>query len=437
VDEFAADRPGWADRGGLRLLAADERSALTAAVGEAALLAAQAEWQAPGDRAAAGRRATELLAAAGTCYAPADAPAAIADMVSLVNGKPAADRDTGGPVDGFATAARLMAAGRYEDAAARFEGHVRGQPGDYAGQLALGVCYARLGRPVQAAERLAAAAPLAPANDPRPAFHRGTALLAAGRAEAAEAEFTAALAVRPKWHPALHHRGVARLRRHAYRPAVDDLSDALAAGGPKLPLLVVRAAAHELMGNADEAERDRAAVDRTEAVTAVDFTVRGLRLAKTDPDRAGEAYARALELDPRWLPAQQNLAALADQRGRPAEAEAAARKAAEMAPQYAPARIGLAVLLARAGRRDEAHEAARAAVLLGDDPGVLFQAAAVYARTSRTHPGDRATALDHLRRAVRQGFTESLALERDEDLDALRSLPEFAEILRAVKALAP
>jgi len=114
----------------------------------------------------------------------------------------------------------------------------------------------------------------------------------------------------------------------------------------------------------------------------------------------------------------------------------AANQAAELYPESAFARVLKARCLARLGRRDEAVKEAEACLkLTSNDPGVLFEAGCVYARTSQTHPEDRKLAFDLLKKATRAGYVKVRSYEVDQDLTPIRSLPEFDALLRAIKEL--
>jgi hypothetical protein len=93
------------------------------------------------------------------------------------------------------------------------------------------------------------------------------------------------------------------------------------------------------------------------------------------------------------------------------------------------------VLLARLGKRADAHAEAEAALALSADPGVAYQVAGAFARTSPTHPADADRALTLLRQAVRDGYRDVRTFDTDPDLDPVRPRPEFAAIQQALRNL--
>src|SRR5205085_8276314 len=112
-----------------------------------------------------------------------------------------------------------------------------------------------------------------------------------------------------------------------------------------------------------------------------------------------------------------------------------ATRVAELYPEFAPAVAGRAVVLARLGRRVEAHREIERARLLSDDPEILYQAASVYAVTSLKNGDDRAKAIELLRQAIREGYSDLNGLATDTDLDAIRDHPDFRAIRQAAASL--
>lgn len=92
----------------------------------------------------------------------------------------------------------------------------------------------------------------------------------------------------------------------------------------------------------------------------------GCELEASEPERARDAYERALALAPDLHDARVNLGCLHHEAGRLAEAEAAYRAVLAARPDDATARFDLAVALEDAGREAEAREAYEAC--LAADP---------------------------------------------------------------------
>jgi adenylate cyclase len=80
----------------------------------------------------------------------------------------------------------------------------------------------------------------------------------------------------------------------------------------------------------------------------------------------------------------------------------------------------------RLGQRDQALERARRALAIDpEDAGLLYNVACVYALA-----GSSEEALDHLDKAIQNGFGQREWLENDSDLDSVRGEPRFQALLR-------
>ena len=112
------------------------------------------------------------------------------------------------------------------------------------------------------------------------------------------------------------------------------------------------------------------------------------------------------------------------------EAEQQTLKAADahldLNPDDARAWYFSAGVLMRLGQRDQALERARRASMIDpEDPAVLYNVGCVYALG-----GCAEEALDHLDKAIQNGFGHRDWLENDSDLDSIRDQPRFQALLR-------
>jgi TolB-like protein/Tfp pilus assembly protein PilF len=112
------------------------------------------------------------------------------------------------------------------------------------------------------------------------------------------------------------------------------------------------------------------------------------------------------------------------------EAERQTLKAADahldLNPDDARAWYFSAGVLMRLGQRDQALERARRASMIDpEDPAVLYNVGCVYALG-----GCAEEALDHLDKAIQNGFGHRDWLENDSDLDSIRDQPRFQALLR-------
>jgi tetratricopeptide (TPR) repeat protein len=292
-----------------------------------------------------------------------------------------------------------------------------------------------LGHYEAARERYDVARVLLP-TDPRPSYQRAVVLTTNLNPADAEPEYTRAIELAPDFAPAYRDRGMARMRQGKFKEAEADFTAALERGSPALQIHLLRGEARRQLGDAAGAAADREAASGFVPKTESDYLVRGYVRMKTDPREALADYEEAAAINPRSLVAYQNQAyVLAEQLKDLPGALEAATKATELYPEFAPARAGRALILARMGKRAEAVAEAEKSLLLSGDPQVTYQAASVYALTSKGHPEDARKALELLRKAFLDGFKNVSMFRDDPDLKELRAKPEFVTLERSVTSL--
>jgi tetratricopeptide (TPR) repeat protein len=443
------DDPNWKQRPALLRLSGAGRAELAGDLGELLLLLAHARWQEARVKPDADRRAVaaELLRLnhlAGDCFPEGSAPSFLArqraELAAAVVGAPAPERAADRSLtarDLFLEAVAEVAEGKYHTAVPLLEKAVAGQPDHAAAQFRLAYCRQQLGEYTAAVERYKVAATLMP-DDPRPAFNRGVCYGRIPRRERkAEDEFTRVLELDPDNGEAYYQRAVVRCQLRKIREAEADLNEALARNAPVIAARSLRGRLREALGDKAGAAADLTAANAATPTCEMDYIARGCNRLWTDPDAALADFRAAATLNPRSIAALQNQAhVLSEKKHDDAAALGVMDRAVELYREYAPARAGRAVLLARLGRRDAAHKEAEQAQLLSEDWAVTYQAACVYALTSKTHPEDRKKALELLGRAYADGFRAVYKLDRDPDLAPIRGTPEFAKLASSMKNLA-
>jgi tetratricopeptide (TPR) repeat protein len=267
-------------------------------------------------------------------------------------------------------------------------------------------------------------------------YNRGLSRFYAGRAAEAEADFDRALTANPGWAHALYGRALAREARgtpESLKAALLDLSAARAAGHTPVPLLLVRARVHAKLGDTAAAEEARAKALADEPTDDRGWAARGTALLPTDQKKALAAYEQALALNPRSAGALQGKVLLLGESGKAREALDAVNALLEVAPDSADAWCGRAVLKARAGDRAGARADADEALKLAVRADTLYALAGAYGRFAATDPEARRTALRLLDDALRAGVGFE-HLNADPDLDELRKVPEFEQVVTAARA---
>jgi serine/threonine protein kinase/tetratricopeptide (TPR) repeat protein len=336
--------------------------------------------------------------------------------------------------DYYLAAVEQMVRGDYRSARDLLQSARGLDPQDPYVCYALGLCHAQRGDYHRAANALDASLALWP-DFFASHYQRARAHNELGEHVEAVEEFGAAIRLRPDFLDAYVDRALARLALGEYTAAEADLTHALEAGSPATRVYFIRAHVRRLAGNIPGADADQAEGLRREPCDAVSWVARGVARMDADPKGALADFDRALEVNPHYLPALEDRAAVLSERlGRTGDAIEALARAIRLAPERGQPRAGRGVLLARLGRRDEALREAKEAERLDPRPEVLYQTAGVYALTSQQNAADRREAFRLLTAALRQGHGLDL-LEIDPDLRPIRGQPEYRRLLEAARAL--
>jgi serine/threonine protein kinase/Tfp pilus assembly protein PilF len=443
------NNPDWQWAAAFRRLPPKDEGRVRAGAGELlfllAALSAETETDPPRPDGRL-RSALGLNSRAESCFPPDGAPAALlrqraallrqlgelAEAERLLSRAEATPLRT--PRDHCLLACAYEAQGRFRQALPLWQQASFLDPQNVWAWYGLGDCYDRLARPAQAAECYSACVAL------NPAFHgwyfrRGLAHLEQGQYPLARADFDEAIRLRPDHGEAYVNRAVARLRDGPGEGAVEDLTRALELGVPAARVQLMRARAREQAGDRAGAERDRAEALRGEPADEAAWVARGVARVAAAPAEALADFDRALDRNPRYLPALENRAhVLAERLGRTDEAVRALDRAVGLYPECGRARAARGILLARLGKREGAMQDAREALAGDDSPATLYQIAGIYALTSRQQEDDRREAFALLTAALRRGFGYDL-VGTDPDLDPIRGDPRFRQLLEAARAL--
>lgn len=453
----------WRQRSAIRALPDAEQGELVGHLGELMILLAQAKWQQAQGRSEAERtrlsaEAWQLNAAAQECFDAGTRPTVLDQQALMLapwvgerfQATPEELATSDDPRSRFLEAVLLIQRARYASAIPLLERVIAQQPQHATGQFCLAYCRQQLGHYDRALERYDVASTLLP-NDPRPAYQRGIIYAQTCKSTLAVAEFTKALALDRDFADVYLRRaseqyrialadGLARGHQQQglelLRAADKDLTRALDLGAPATTVRFIRAKVREKLGDDAGARADKKALENVVPQTEEEFLARGWYRMAQDPQAAIADFEKALECNPRSLPALMNQAHLwTDKLKDNAAAKQITARLVQLYPDLALGHATHAIVLARMGETDEAHKAIERALTLSNGADILYQAASVYALSAQTHPEFQTKALDYLRKAVRGGFTNLESLKNHPDLQSIRTTPEFHQIHQAAQVL--
>jgi len=144
---------------------------------------------------------------------------------------------------------------------------------------------------------------------------------------------------------------------------------------------------------------------------------------------------QGLKIDPDHLPSLMHKARiLADLQAQYKEALLTLDQLVGLYPDYSPAVGQRGLLHARLGERSKAHDDANRLLERWPEPRNHYQAAKIYALTSKSQAGDQQLALKHLSFALRQGYGWE-RFQTDPDLEALRGEAEYQKLVEIAPIL--
>lgn len=337
--------------------------------------------------------------------------------------------------DAFLLATDRYLEGRFAEALAFASQAANAEPSHFAAHFLVGNCHLALAQDRQAEHAFDICVALWP-EYPWSLYNRGLARHRLGALRQAEEDFTQVLKQREHFTEARLGRAQVRLGSKDYEGAIKDLTWVLDRGEKRDVAMGLRARAHEAAGNAVAAQADREAALKLQPADEQAWVARGLALLPAQPQLAVAAFDRAIALNPRSRAARQNKAyVLSEIEGKLAEAVAVLDDVLRDYPEYLPSLGGRGVLLARLGRRAAAHADGRKCLELSHRPETAYQVAGIFALTSTQVPADRHEALRLLARALSQDGYGLDLIAIDTDLDPIRKLPEFNQMVSAAQLL--
>jgi serine/threonine protein kinase/tetratricopeptide (TPR) repeat protein len=288
------------------------------------------------------------------------------------------------------------------------------------------------GKPKEAIGELTRVLDTQPANDDA---HRllGQIYADLGDMTKAVAEFNAAIALRPGYSQNYRELGVAYFEKGRFEEAIGAFERETRLRPDNASSFQALGASFHALGKVDRALEH---YNRAIAIAPTAFAYSNIGLihySRRQFREAAAAYEKSAELRPLQASTFRNLGDTyrrledaARSRNAYMHAIALTRDELRVNPRDQEALMLQAMCLAKVGRAVEAARVtATANSLAPDDIQVLYDTAVVHA-IARRHK----EALSYLRRAVAGGYSEAMAAE-DDDLEALRTFPEYQEIIRS------
>jgi serine/threonine protein kinase/tetratricopeptide (TPR) repeat protein len=337
--------------------------------------------------------------------------------------------------DAYWTAAAWAAQTKTQDASLLLAEVTRHTPDHFGAWRVRALCHQAAGEVRRAASCWDTCAALKP-GDEWTSYCRGQVHLQLRRWSEAQKDFDAFLQKRPDFRSAYLGRAAAWEGQQNYAAAISDLTKAIDLGPAAPELLFLRVELMEKNKDATGAERDRIRLLSTEPEQLDGWVYRGMLKARKDPEAALADFERALATDPNNVAAlYQKGMLLIDKLGRPVEGIGALNRLLIADPNHADARLKRGLVYASAGLRDKAVADAIRALERDVTPARCYQAACIYAFTSKEELADRTRVLEMLEFALRNGYAND-QVQTDVNLP-LAHIPEAAELIRAAPLLGP
>jgi tetratricopeptide (TPR) repeat protein len=262
--------------------------------------------------------------------------------------------------------------------------------------------------------------------------HRGLARLKLQRFQEARKDFDHVLTRHPTQIPALVNRALVLVELGEIEDAIQDLTTALASEHCPTRVHFLRSQLRGRCGDLRGAAEDRAVGLGLTPQDELSWIARGLARMNPDGEAALSDFREALKLNPKSQPARQNMAhVLSEALDRTSEAIDVLSELLALNPTDSDALVSRGVLYARLGQVEKAKADADVAMRQGDRALHVYQAACIYALTSRNHPADAEIAIQLVTRALQKDLMLSQVAIADSDLDAIRTRPEFQTLLDA------
>ena len=266
-------------------------------------------------------------------------------------------------------------------------------------------------------------------------FYRGLCRLDAKDHAGAEADFTQVIQLAPDLSAAWLNRALVRRAAGDLSGAHDDLTHAIDLGNVSSRAYLIRAKTRQQLNDPLGAAQDiQIGLERTPN-DELSWIARGTELISSDPQRALADFDQALQINPVSHTALQNsVYLLIEVLDQPDAALLRLDRMLEIDAQDDVALAARAVLQARLGHREAAVAGAEQLLKLSA-PRTTYQAACVFALTSRLNPDDGDRALAALATALSQEPDRQRMARIDPDLEPIRELAGYRVLMDALEQM--
>ena len=268
-------------------------------------------------------------------------------------------------------------------------------------------------------------------------FFRGLAYLEQRRFKEAKKDFDRTIALQPM-SAALLNRALAFQGLRDYEAAVSDLDEAIEIGISETRAHYVRYRLLKRLKRDDEAQKELEKFLQLEPTDEKSWLSRGIAQTMVGkPEQALADFKVALAINPRSTNAYQNIATVqAQYLNQTEDAIVAMTEIISKDPSNFVAIATRGVLNARVGNRVEAHSDAKMALKINRSADALFRVAGIYALTTKIEKSDSEQALGLLNEAAfNNAKLVDSRIHKDDDLNSVKSLPEFQKLVEQLKDL--
>lgn len=274
-------------------------------------------------------------------------------------------------------------------------------------------------------------------NSSLPPLYRAIVHLENKRADLAIPDLEVAERLAPNDVTVLLNHGLALGMTRQFEKALEKYDRAIELGAHQTRAWYLRSRIKAALGDKDGAAADLTAFMEMPPVDELSSISRGVRLVKSNPQKAIADFENALIYNPRSSKAYNNLAHVYSEiRGDSEKAIQCMDQTIEIDPGSADLWSSRAVLHSRLGKVQPALKDANHALKLDSSARIQYKIAGVYAQLSKKDDKFVGKAIQHLAIAAMQEPMTVLKLNRnDPDIEPISQTDEFSDVFRSIEII--